>query len=134
MCLKVCVQKEMKFFIFCFLFGWKLFRKNDVCYFLKKWWKYKIILYCYQAKITFYSWKKGCRRGHYCMVIGFITTYAIWLSPLMLWVWTLLRCYVLDTILCDKVCQWLVNGCLRVLQFPPSIKLTATTYLKYCWK
>ena len=35
---------------------------------------------------------------------------------------------VLDTALCDKVCQWLaqVVGFLRVLRFPLSIKLTAT--------
>ena len=33
-----------------------------------------------------------------------------------------------DTTLCDKVCQWLATGCgfLRVLRFPPPIKLTAT--------
>ena len=29
------------------------------------------------------------------------------LSPLTLWVWILLRRSVLDTSLCDKVCQWL---------------------------
>jgi len=28
------------------------------------------------------------------------------LSPLMLWVWISLRRGVLDTTLCDKVCQW----------------------------
>ena len=36
---------------------------------------------------------------------------------------------VLDTTLCDKVCQRLATGrwfSLRVLWFPPSIKLTAT--------
>jgi hypothetical protein len=27
-----------------------------------------------------------------------------------------------------------VGGFLRVLQFPPPIKLIATIYLKYCWK
>ena len=27
-----------------------------------------------------------------------------------------------------------INGFLRVLWFPPPIKLTATIYLKYCWK
>ena len=32
------------------------------------------------------------------------------LSPLMLWVRILLRRGVLDTTLCDKVCQWLVAG------------------------
>jgi len=35
---------------------------------------------------------------------GFTITYA--LSPLMLWVWILIRAWC--TTLCDKVCQWLV--------------------------
>jgi hypothetical protein len=34
----------------------------------------------------------------------------ICLSPLTLWVGTPLRRGVLDTTLCDKVCQWLVAG------------------------
>ena len=42
---------------------------------------------------------------------------------------------VLDTTLYDKVCQWLeTSRFLQVLHFPPPIKLTATIYLKYCWK
>ena len=32
------------------------------------------------------------------------------LSPLKLWVWILLRQFVLDITLCDKVCQWLCPG------------------------
>ena len=32
------------------------------------------------------------------------------LSPLMSWVWISLRRGVLDTTLCDKVCQWLAAG------------------------
>ena len=32
------------------------------------------------------------------------------LSALTLWVWIPLRWDVLDTTLCDKVCQWLVTG------------------------
>jgi hypothetical protein len=32
------------------------------------------------------------------------------LSPLMLWVWIPLRQGVLDTTLCNKVCQWLATG------------------------
>ena len=32
------------------------------------------------------------------------------LSPLTLWVWIPLRRCVLDTTLCDKVCQWLTAG------------------------
>jgi hypothetical protein len=40
------------------------------------------------------------------------------------------------TALCNKVCQWLAAGCgfLRVLELPPPIKLTATKWLRYCWK
>ena len=41
---------------------------------------------------------------------------------------------VLDTPLCDKVCQWLAAGQWFSPDIPPPIKLTATTYLKYCWK
>jgi hypothetical protein len=35
---------------------------------------------------------------------------------------------VLDTTLCDKVCQWLAAGCgfLQAHRFPPPIKLTTT--------
>jgi hypothetical protein len=42
----------------------------------------------------------------------------------------------LDTTFCDKFFSDLghVSGFLRVLRFPPPIKLTATIYLKYCWK
>ena len=32
------------------------------------------------------------------------------LSPVKLWVWTPLRRGVLNTTLCDKVCQWLATG------------------------
>ena len=47
-----------------------------------------------------------------CMVVGFTTICAICLSPLMLWVRTpfMVRCLVLNTTLCDKVCQWLATG------------------------
>jgi len=47
------------------------------------------------------------------------------LSPLMLWVRLLLRARC--TTLCDKICQWHpVDGFLRILWFPPPIKLTTT--------
>ena len=36
--------------------------------------------------------------------------YKQYLSSLSLWVWIPLRRGVLDTTLCDKVCQWLVAG------------------------
>ena len=43
---------------------------------------------------------------------------------------------VFDTTLCDKVCQWIVQvgGFLLVHRFPQPVKLTATIWLKYCWK
>ena len=42
------------------LFVWmKTFQKKWSLLLFEKMWKYKIILYCHQAKITFYSWKKG---------------------------------------------------------------------------
>jgi hypothetical protein len=65
------------------------------------------------------SYNSG-RRGRDRMVVGFITTYICnkCQSPLTLWVWIPLRRGVLDTTLCDKVCQSLV--------FSPPIKLTAT--------
>jgi len=44
------------------------------------------------------------------------------LSPPMLWVQISIRARC--GTLCDKVCQWLATG-LRVLRFPPPIKLTA---------
>ena len=50
-----------------------------------------------------------------------------WLSPLTLWVGIPVQRSVLDTTLCDKVCQWLHSGgILPVLRFPSSIKLTVT--------
>ena len=41
---------------------------------------------------------------------------------------------VLDTTLCEKFISDLrqVGGCLRVLRFPPPIKLNVTIQLKYC--
>jgi hypothetical protein len=45
------------------------------------------------------------------MIVGYTTTYAISvLSPLPLWDRILLRWSVLNTTLCDKVCQWLAAG------------------------
>ena len=57
------------------------------------------------------------------------------LSPLMLSVWILLWWGVLDTILCDKVCQFATGRWFfRVFRFPLQIKLTTAIQLKYCWK
>ena len=74
-------------------------------------------------------------RGRDRMVVGFITTYAISAYQH--------QCYefessswrgVFDTTLCGKVFQRLrpVGGFLRLLRFPPPIKLTAMIYLIYC--
>jgi len=53
-------------------------------------------------------------RGRDRNVVGFHTTCAI-SAYRHLWVWFPLRRSVLDTILCDKVCQWLAT----VLWFTP---------------
>jgi hypothetical protein len=45
-----------------------------------------------------------------------------WLSPLTLWVWIPLMQGVLDTTLCDKVCQWLATG----WWFSPGITVSST--------
>ena len=52
------------------------------------------------------------------------------LSPLKLWVWTCPWRGVLNTTLCDKVCQWLAaDRCfLRVLQILPHKTLTTMIY------
>ena len=44
------------------------------------------------------------------------------LSPLKLWVWIQLRQGVVDTTLCDKVCQWLATG----RWFSPSTLVSST--------
>ena len=44
-------------------------------------------------------------RGRYRIVVGFITTYAISVSPLI----PFRRC-VLNTTLCDKICQSFATG------------------------
>jgi hypothetical protein len=122
MCLKVCVQKEMKFFIFCFLSGWKLFRKIDVCYSLKKCESIRSFYIVTKLKLFFTVGKKG---------LSWSLLYGSWiydylcnqcLSPLTLWVRTPLRRYVLDTILCDKVCRWLATG----LWFSPGTPVSST--------
>ena len=66
-------------------------------------------------------------RGHDRMVVGFTTTCAIS-------AYHHLSCEfeprswrgVVDTTLCDKVCQWVATGLVspRMLRFPPPIKLT----------
>ena len=59
--------------------------------------------------------------AHVQMVLGplWSLSYSSWIynylcnqciSPITLWVWTPLRWGVLDTMLCDKICQWLAAG------------------------
>ena len=50
-----------------------------------------------------------CEMCHFCdIVYNYLCNQC--LSPLTMWVQTPLRRGVLDTALCDKVCQWLVEG------------------------
>ena len=58
------------------------------------------------------------------------------LSPLTLWVGILFRRDVLDTILCDKVCQWLAAGRWYSPGTPVSFTNKADCHdkMEYCWK
>jgi hypothetical protein len=78
-------------------------------------------------------------RGRDRMVVGFTTTstcvisdYHNYRCELESWSWR----GVLDTTLCDTVCQGLVTGLWFSpgLRFPPPIKPTGTIWLKYCSK
>jgi hypothetical protein len=65
---------------------------------------------------------RGCHRGRDRMVVGFTTTCAI--SAYHHYSCEIEPCLwrgVLDTTLCDKVCQWLATGrwFSPVLRFPP---------------
>ena len=65
---------------------------------------------------------RGCC-GRDRMVVGFISTYAISAHhQLTLRVWIPLRRGLLDTTLCDKVCQWLATG----RWFSPGITVSFT--------
>ena len=77
----------------------------------------------------------GNRRGRDRMVVGFITTYAI--SAYHHWCCEFesrrgrgVQHYVIKFVSDFRQ----VGGFLRVLRFPPPIKLTVTILLKYCWK
>ena len=64
----------------------------------------------------------GSHHGRDHMVVGLPTTYNRCLSPLKLWVRIPLRWGVLNTTLCDKICQWLVTG----LWFSPGTLIYST--------
>ena len=72
-------------------------------------------------------------RGRDCMIVGFTTTYAIsdyhhWSCEFESRSGRRVQHYVIKFV--SDLRQ--VGGFLRVLGFPPPIKLTATIYLKYC--
>ena len=77
-------------------------------------------LNCLRTKYSF--WVGDCH-GHDHMVVGFMTTYAI----STLWVQILFRYIILDTRLCDKVCQWLVAG----RWFSPGTLVSSTNKTDY---
>jgi len=75
------------------------------------------------------------RHGRDRMVVGFTTTYAIsayhqWCCKFESQSGQGVKHYVIKFV--SDLRQ--VGGFLRVLRFPPRIKLTATIKLKYCWK
>ena len=66
--------------------------------------------------------------GHDCMVVGFTTTYAISVSPLKCVSSNPAQGGVLDTTLCDKVCQWFAVG----QWFSPGSLVSSTNSTKNC--
>ena len=89
------------------------------------------------------------RLGRGRMVVGFtITSANQCLSPLKLWVWILLRQGVLDTTLCDQICQWRAAGLWFSLGTPVSsnnktdphditeiyLKVALNTITYFSWK
>ena len=60
--------------------------------------------------ISKYVPQKRGRQGRDRMVFGFTTTQSVPITWLKLWVRIPLRWGVLDTALCDKICQWLSTG------------------------
>ena len=85
-----------------------------------------------------YMHTEGDCRGHYHMKVGFTTTCAIiachhWGCEFEPSSWR----GVLDATLCDKVCRLFTTGRwsspIRVLQFPPPIKLTMLYWVHLAW-
>ena len=108
--------------------------------------KYRFVLYTVKDGMIFYSflWLSQSRLT-LTDGVSWSWSYSSWiynylcnqcLSPLMLWVLIPPKRGVPNTTLCDKVVSDLrqISGFLRVLRFPPTIKLIATIQLKYCWK
>ena len=96
-----------------------------------QWTKFIYINVCinWHLILLYFYWYTHPGQDH--IIIEFINNYLCnqCLSPLTLWVRILLRRGVLDTGLCDKVCQWLATGRLFSLGNPVSStqkkKLTA---------
>ena len=108
------------------------------------WTKTKFFIYLFQYHTLFTSFshisslpvvkyecsmkKKWCHRGHDLMVVGFITTYMQSVPIIMLlMLWAHDEVYLIQHYVI-KFVSYLrkVSGFLRILWFPPSIKLTAT--------
>jgi len=91
---------------------------------VQKW----MCLYMYMKSIYFmWFWcRPSCSWSYGSWIYNYLLNQ--YLSPLKLWVLIPLRRGVLDTTLLLRQ----VGGFLRVLRFPPPIKLTATILLKYC--
>jgi hypothetical protein len=106
-----------RYLIFIHIFKTWMKQLKDVSYYNK--------IYDYLSTLKLIARGHGGRDRTHCWIYNYLCKKCI--SPLTLWARTPLRRGVLDTTLCDKVCQWLaqVDGFLRVLQFPPPIKLTS---------
>jgi hypothetical protein len=97
-------------------------------FFLHTYLPYQIM--CYLFKGSSWSWSYTCSSWIYSYLCNHFLSHII----CEIESWSLRG--VLDTAICDKVCQFVselrqVGGFLWVLRFNPPIKLTAT---KYCWK
>jgi hypothetical protein len=99
---------------------------ENIIWSVKKRERYEWSVRCLNKIITIYKYLP-----HSCLGPSWPWSYGSWiynylcnqcLSPLMLWVRIPLRRSVLNTALCDKVCQWLAAG----QWFSPPIKLTST--------
>jgi hypothetical protein len=102
--------------------------------------------YIHFVSVIFHdTWKNHLLKSHISILIerpSWPWWYSSWiyngcnmcLSPLMLWVRISIRRGVQHYVIKFISDLRQVSGFLRVLRFPPPIKLTATIWLKYCWK
>jgi hypothetical protein len=114
--------------------NWESAKMSRWYFRIPKWWRHECSSYpgtciLYHRHI----WTEG-RRGHDRMVVGFTTTCAI--SAYHHYSCEFQPCSwqgVLDTTLCDKVCQWLVTGQWFSLGTPVS-STNKTYHHDNCWK